>query len=227
MERRALLLLVLVFLTAAPVARADDSELRGKASARLRRAVEYYRKNVATEGGYLWRYSDDLACREGESKATATQVWVQPPGTPSVGMAYLAAHRATGDAYYLEAAAEVARALVRGQLRSGGWDYKIEFEPKLRKDHAYRADEGKGGRNVTTLDDNNTQEAIRFLIRVDLALKQKDAAIHEAAVFALDSLLKAQYPNGAWAQRFDSFPDPDKFPVKKASYPESWPREYP
>src|SRR5215510_1801902 len=187
-----LVLLALVFLALVDpigVARADEPELREKASAGLKRAVEYYRKNVATEGGYLWRYSDDLARREGEAKATATQVWVQPPGTPAVGMAYLAAHRATGDAYYLEAATEVARALVKGQLRSGGWDYKIEFDPKLRKDHAYRADGGKGGRNVTTLDDNNTQEAIRFLMRVDLALKQKDAAIHEAAVFALDSLL--------------------------------------
>lgn len=214
---------------AGPVAsaRADEPDLRKEAAAGLRRAVEFYRTTVATEGGYLWRYSDDLARREGEAKATATQVWVQPPGTPAVGLAYLAAHEATGDPYYLEAAAETARALVRGQLRSGGWDYKIEFDPKLRKEYAYRADGGAGKRNVTTLDDNNTQEAIRLLMRVDRALKQKDAAIHDAAVFALDSLLKAQYPNGAWPQRFDAFPDPAKFPVKKASFPDTWPREHP
>src|SRR4030095_15734276 len=64
-------------------------------------------------------------------------------------------------------------------------------------------------------------------MRVDLSLNQKDAAIHETAVYALESLLKAQYPNGAWAQRFDDFPDPAKFPVKKASFPDMWPREFP
>jgi hypothetical protein len=209
------------------VGRADDPNLREQAAAGLKRAVGFYRTTVSTEGGYLWRYSDDLARREGEAKATATQAWVQPPGTPAVGLAYLAAYEATGDAYYLEAAAATARALVRGQLRSGGWDYKIEFDPNLRKEHAYRADGDTGGRNVTTLDDNTTQEAIRLLMRVDVALKQTDAAIHGATVFALDSLAKAQYPNGAWAQRYDTFPDPAMFPVKKASFPEAWPREYP
>ena len=40
MERRALFLLVLVLPIAAPVARADEPELREKASVGLRRAVE-------------------------------------------------------------------------------------------------------------------------------------------------------------------------------------------
>jgi hypothetical protein len=64
-------------------------------------------------------------------------------------------------------------------------------------------------------------------VRVDEALQQKDAAIHEASAFALDALLEAQYPNGAWPQRFDRPPDPDRFPVRKASYPEAWPRTHP
>jgi hypothetical protein len=230
-ERNAMLRRVaftlLVLGSAAGVVSADEPTLREKAVAGLRRAVEYHRKTVATEGGYLWRYSNDLARREGERKATVSQVWVQPPGTPSVGFAYLAAYDATGDAYYLDAATEVAHCLVRGQLRSGGWDYHIEFDPKLRPTYAYRVDGQTGGRNVTTLDDNTTQAAIRLLMRVDAALKNKDAVIHNAARYSLDSLLKAQYPNGAWAQRFDAFPDPTKYPVKKASYPDSWPREYP
>lgn len=217
---------VIVLLTLSTVAGAQEP-LPKRASDGLRRAVGFFRKQVAIEGGYLWRYSDDLTKREGEGKATATQAWVQPPGTPSVGFALLAAYEATGDTYYLEAARETALALVRGQLRSGGWDYKIEFDPKLRKQYAYRADGSTTGKNVTTLDDNTTQAAVRYLMAVDAALEGKDAKIHEARVYALSSLLKAQYPNGAWPQRFDQPPDPGKHPVKKASYPESWPRAYP
>ncbi|MDA2927101.1 polysaccharide lyase [Acidobacteria bacterium AH-259-G07] len=180
------------------------------------------------QGGYLWRYSEDLARREGERKATATMAWVQPPGTPSVGMVYLSAYEATGDAYYVEAARETAHALVKGQLRSAGWDYQIEFDPELRKHYAYRIDTGnEGGRNVSTLDDNTTQAALRLLMRVDRALDFKDKKIHEAVEYALTGLLKAQYPNGAWPQRYDRFPDPEQFPVRPASYSASWSRTYP
>jgi hypothetical protein len=59
-------------------------------------------------------------------------------------------------------------------------------------------------------------------MRVDKALDFKDERIHEAAKFALSTLLKVQYPNGAWPQRFVTAPDPSKFPVKKAGYPDSW-----
>jgi hypothetical protein len=190
------------------------------------------RTKVATEGGYLWRYSSDLTRREGERPATATMVWVQPPGTPAVGLAFLEAHEATGDATYRDAARDAANALVRGQLRSGGWDYQIEFDPEKRTKYAYRttpaAPEGASrAMNVTTLDDDTTQAAVRLLMRVDRALGFKDGAIHEAALFALEALLKAQYPNGAWPQRFASFPDPAQFPVVRASYPETWSRTWP
>lgn len=43
----------------------------------------------------------------------------------------------------------------------------------------------------------------------------------------LETLLKVQYPIGAWPQRFVEPPDPDKYPVRKASYPESWSRTFP
>jgi hypothetical protein len=204
------------------------SEDRVDVARALRRATEFFRTQVAVEGGYLWRYSDDLKLREGENQATDMTAWVQPPGTPSVGMAYLAAFEAGGDPYYREAARETAYALVKGQLRSGGWDYRIEFDRAGRKRYAYRVDGGgESARNSTTLDDNNTQSALRLLMRVDRALDFKDAKIHGAADFALGCLLKAQYPNGAWPQRYDRFPEPEKFPVKKASYPETWSRTWP
>ena len=227
----AALALVCLALTLQP-ANADDRPLREQAEEALRRATHYIRTKVATEGGYLWRYSEDLARREGEEAATATMVWVQPPGTPTVGMVFLEASEATGDATYRDAARDVAHALVRGQLRSGGWGYQIEFDPEKRTRYAYRtqpaaASDAKRAMNVTTLDDDTTQSALRLLMRVDRALDFKDAAIHEAALFALDSLLQAQYPNGAWPQRFDHFPDRSAFPVMRAGYPESWSRVWP
>ena len=106
----------------------------------MRRAVGFFREHVAREGGYVFRYSEDLARREGEERGGATTAWVQPPGTPAVGMAFLTAHEATGDPYYLDAARETALALVRGQLRSGGWDNRIEFDPEERARYSYRVD---------------------------------------------------------------------------------------
>jgi hypothetical protein len=64
-------------------------------------------------------------------------------------------------------------------------------------------------------------------MRLDRVLGFHDETIHEAARYALDSLVKVQYPNGAWPQRFTGPPDPAQHPIKPASLPESWPREYP
>jgi len=44
--------------------------------------------------------------------------------------------------------------------------------------------------------------------------------------FGLESLLAAQYPNGAWPQQFDGPADPAT-PVKKAAYPKEWSRTFP
>jgi len=200
---------------------------RAEVAAALRKGVGFYRGNVSINGGYLWRYSADLSIREGEGKAGAETAWVQPPGTPTVGEAYLRAYRLTGDEYYLDAARETALALVAGQLRSGGWDYRIEFNPRQRSRYAYRIDDkSNGSRNVTTLDDNTTQSALRYLMQFDRATDFKDETIHAAVKFALASLLKAQYPNGAWPQRFSEFPNPEDFPVMKASFQKTWSRKY-
>src|SRR5687768_11881183 len=110
----------------------DDSALRDRATAALRRAVEFYRTKVATEGGYHFAYAADLSYGRSEMSEGPTRIEIQREGTPLVGMAYLDAYEATGDGYYLEAAREVARALVRGQYCSGGWDYFIEFDLQKR-----------------------------------------------------------------------------------------------
>ena len=204
---------------------------RQQVESALRKAVEFYWKKVSTEGGYHYYYAEDLSYGRSEHGEGPTQIEVQREATPGVGMTYLRALDATGDRFYLEAARAAGQALIRGQQCSGGWGYFIEFEPEKRKRYPYRVDNNCGGPNTdqhhTTLDDNVTQAAVRLLMRVDRELKFGDQRIHEAVQFALAQLMKAQYPNGAWPQRYSQFADPAKFPAKKASYPESWSRTWP
>jgi hypothetical protein len=164
----------------------------------MAKATRYFR-SIATEGGYLWWYSLDLRSRAGERDATDTQIWVQPPGTPAVGQAFLHALRATGDRQYLEAAAAAAQALVRGQLESGGWDYVVEFSPRERSKWNYRGT-NTGGRNVSTLDDDTTQAALRLLMDVHAA--KPDPRLKDAIDYGLASLLRVQGPTGGFPQRY-------------------------
>ena len=198
----------------------------------MRKAAQYFVNEVSTNGGYLFNYKSDFSMREGEEIASPTTIWVQPPGTPAIGLAFLEAYEVTGETLYLDAAISAARALVWGQLASGGWDYRIDFDPELSKRWHYRRDIENGDtitgkrRNQSTLDDNTTQCALQLLMKVDKILGFKDSEIHRAANYGLNALLKVQYPNGAWPQRFTAPPDPKKFPVIKAHYPDSWSREF-
>jgi PelA/Pel-15E family pectate lyase len=197
-------------------AQADDAAAQA-ARAAMRKAAMYYRGNVASHGGYVYYYSADLSQRWGEGAATPDQIFVQPPGTPTVGLAYLAAYRATGDKFYLDAAREAGAALIHGQLESGGWTQTVDFDPRGSKVAQYRSGKGRG-KNNSTLDDGISQSAIQFLARLDQALEFKDAQVHEAAAFALGALLKAQFENGAFPQVWTG--PVSKQPVIKASYPE-------
>ena len=225
---RNLLWIPIVLWVAASVSGRAEIPTEAEALDAVNKAVRFFREAVSTEGGYLWQYSADLSRREGEGKADDRTVWVQPPGTPSVGLAYLDAYQMTGERFLLEAAVETAGALVRGQLESGGWEYRIVFDPVKRLEYAYREPPGRSdGKNTTTLDDDTTQAALRLLMRVDQALGFADDRIHEASLYGLESLIKAQYVNGAWPQRYSSPSDPDAFPVKQASYPATWSRTHP
>jgi hypothetical protein len=199
-----------------------------KAKEVLHKVVDFYRTKVGHEGAYLWRYSADLTKQEGEGQATKTSGWTQPPGSPAVGEAFLDAWRYSGDRVCLDGAVEVAHALVRSQLKSGGWDAHFDLGEEGRKRYAYRVDGDKAGRrNFSTFDDNKSQSALALLMHVDEALGFKDEKVHGAVEYALEKMLAAQYPNGAWPQQFEGPPDPAKYPIKKASYPETWSRTYP
>jgi hypothetical protein len=218
--------LVTVFVASA--VQADD--LPQAAAEALHRGVEFFHQKVARHGGYVYLYSADLAKSEGEGKTGPDTVWVQPPGTPAVGSALIEAYQRTGDAACLAAAKDAGEALIRGQYRSGGWNGSIDFDPAVRAKTAYRVDEPlpkKRQFNVSTFDDDKTPAALRCLMQLDQALEFQDERVREATQFALDSVLKVQFPNGAWAQGFQDVPDPAKHPVLKASYPADWPRKHP
>jgi hypothetical protein len=226
---------------------------RERALTALDKAIDFYHDQVADHGGYVWRYSGDLKLREGEAITHGSTIWVQPPGTPTIGEAYLDAYDATRDESHLKAAHDVAEALLRGQLQSGGWNYSIEFDPAKRASQAYRVDLAAGGRkapgandnppagweewkkrkykgNMTVLDDDTTQAATRFLMRLDRTQAFQDKAVHEATLYALESLLLAQYPNGAWSHQFDRRPSAppgaETYPVIPASFPTTWSRTW-
>ncbi|MGH9672166.1 MAG: pectate lyase, partial [Bryobacteraceae bacterium] len=199
-----------IVLATVAAASPQTAPSRDDVVAAMRKAAAFYAEKVSTHGGYHFSYTDDLSYGRSEQSDGKTQVELQRDGTPIVGMAYLEAWEATGDRFYLEAARKTGYALVEGQLCSGGWDYIVEFDPAKRARYPYR--KGRDCRAAperppTTFDDNVTQACLRLLMRIDRALDFKDVAIHEAALFALDSLLKAQYPNGAWPQRYARFPE--------------------
>jgi hypothetical protein len=222
--------------TGVTVAAAEPLPVQARAT--MARATAFMR-SIATEGGYLWRYSPDLKERAGENNATPTQIWVQPPGTPSMGMAFLRAYEVTGDPQYLDAARAAAHALAVGQLESGGWDYLVDFDPRLSVNWYRRTDAGRipaaaaaKRKNVSTFDDDNTQSALLLLVAVAEAGKgnpeARDAEIRAARDYGLRRLLEAQRPNGGWPQRWVGVAvEPREYPVQPARIPREYPREYP
>lgn len=173
----------------------------------MKKAATFYYGSVARRGGYVYFYSPDLSRRLGEGVAGKNEIWVQPPGTPTVGRAYLSAYHATGDEFYLKAAIDAGRALLHGQLESGAWTNSIDFDPKGPRADRYRNGKGRAkGRNFSTLDDDISQSATQFLMELDRATGFREADIHRGVEIALSALLKAQFPNGAFPQGWDETP---------------------
>lgn len=193
------------------------------------KAVEFFTQQVAKNGGYVYQVSADLRFREGEGDAGADAVWVQPPGTPSVGLALVEAYQRTGDPYLLDGALAAAQCLIQGQLHSGGWQNHIDFDAALRLKSAYRVDgpRKKKAKNWSSFDDDQTQAAIRFLVTLDRVLEFRNPEIHDCVQRALDAVVANQYPNGGWAQGFEKLDPNLKHPDVTASFPDEWPRKHP
>jgi hypothetical protein len=174
----------------------------------MKRATRFMVEDVSTKGGYVWTYLPDRSRRWGELEARPTQIWIQPPGTATMGHLFLDAYHATRDEYYYRAAESVAGALIQAQHPSGGWNYLFDFagERSLRAwydtvgRNAWRMEEFQHYWDNATFDDSSTAVSAKLLLRV--YVEKRDAKYKRALDKALAFVLDSQYPIGAWPQRF-------------------------
>ena len=176
--------------------------------ATMRRATQFMVEKVSYRGGYLWNYLPDMSRRWGEMEARETMIWLQPPGTSSMGHVFLDAYHATGDEYYYKAAEQVASALIWGQHPSGGWNYVVDFagDRSLRDwyatvgKNAWRLEEFQHYYGNATFDDQSSTDAAIFLLR--LYFEKLDSRYKPPVDRAIAFVLNSQYPLGAWPQRY-------------------------
>lgn len=175
----------------------------------MRRATEYMMDSVSCDGAFVWNYLTDKSRRWGELEATSpTMVWIQPPGTPSVGHLLLDAYHATGDEYYYEQALKVARVIASVQHPEGGWNYveDLRGEAPLKEFYAtigrqaWRLEEFQHYYGNCTFDDEATAVCAKLMLRV--YLEKKDPVIKQALDKVIGFVLKSQYANGGWPQRY-------------------------
>jgi len=178
----------------------------------MKLSTTYMMDVVSQKGGFVHRYAEDLSERWGELPARESMIWVEGSATVGVGDVLLHAYKATGDAFFLEGAKKSAAALIHGQHAAGGWHYFIDFDPQGtlqwyeevgRKGWGFEEHNHYYGN--ATFDDQVTTYPARFLMDLYLATRAPE---YEAAMLrALDFVLKAQYPNGGWPQRYPPAPD--------------------
>tara|TARA_R110000850_G_scaffold54619_4_gene130023 strand:+ start:6095 stop:7522 length:1428 start_codon:yes stop_codon:yes gene_type:complete len=197
------------------------------------KATNFFRQHLSAGGGYASSWTLDPLTGHSEHRSSPTVVSIQPPGTTTVGLSMTKAFRATEHPVFLKAAREAASSLDWCQLASGGWNSDFDLDPSFADDYHYRRDLEAGDtdtgkrRNLTTLDDNKTQSAITFLLELTHLPAARSSTEHEECLtFALESLIGAQSANGGWPQKFDSPSSGNPISIK-ASFPESWPREWP
>lgn len=172
------------------------------------RATQYMVETVSTNGGYVWFYLPDFSRRWGEMEAYNTMIWVQSPGTVSMGHLFLDAYKATGDEYYYSAAEKVASALVWGQNPEGGWNYMIDFagDRSLKQwyntigKNGWRLEEFQHYYGNSTFDDDVSSNAARLLLR--MYLEKLDPKWKPALDKSVGFILESQYQCGGWPQRY-------------------------
>ena len=186
----------------------QPKKLEQEARTAMLGATRFMVEKASVNGGYVAHYLPDFSRRWGELEGFKTQVWVQDPGTVSMGNVFLDAYKATGDEYYYLAAEKVASALIWGQLPEGGWNYMIDFagDRSLKQwyntigKNAWGFEEYYYYYGNSTFDDSNFSGPATFLLR--LYLQKMDSKYKPALDKAIQLVIDSQYPLGGWPQRF-------------------------
>jgi len=199
----------------------QDTKLVRDAKNTMQRATKFMVEKVSTNGGYVWSYLPDFSRRWGEMEAYRTMIWMQNPGTVSMGHLFLDAYHATKDEYYYHAAEKVASAIVWGQSPEGGWNYMVDFagDRSLKTwyntigKNGWRLEEFQHYYGNSTYDDDVTSNTARFLLRI--YLEKLDPAWKPSLDKAVNFILESQYPLGGWPQRY-----PLKYDFNKEGHPD-------
>ena len=201
-------ILPVVFPAATTSAELSEEPSLDEVKDTMKRATRFMVEKVSHRGGYVWSYLPDFSRRWGELEARETMIWIQPPGTATMGHVFLDAYHATGDEYYYAAAEQVAGAIIWAQHPAGGWNYVADFggEASLRDwystigKNAWRLEEFHHYYGNATFDDGGTAEAAKFLLR--LYNEKLDPTYRPPLDKAISFMLDSQYPIGGWPQRY-------------------------
>ena len=218
LQTTASIILLLLFVF---TGNAQNKKLADQAKETMLKATKFMVETASNNGGYLWYYLPDFSRVWGEMEAYKTMIWLQHPGTISMGHIFLEAYHATGDEYYYKAAQKAASAIIWGQSSEGGWNYMIDFagDRSLKQwystigKNGWRLEEFQHYYGNCTFDDDITSDAARFLLR--MYLEKFDPTYKPALDKAIDFILKSQYPLGGWPQRY-----PLKYDFNKKGHPD-------
>jgi hypothetical protein len=196
----ALATLVVVLLLAEPArSQTEGSGLTPAVTTALARMLECERPEggwtyVCQQGIRTWGATSIVNTAERIAGPFGLATWdlvvLRSPGTPAAGQLLVDAYRRAPRAEYLHAARRTGDLLIGLQLPSGGWFSEVPVHG-TRPALWFRL-----FARWTTLDDDVTPGAARFL----LALWEitQESRYRDAAERALDLLLRAQLPSGAW-----------------------------
>lgn len=203
--------LTAAFLLATIMHAASDNE---RILTTMKTATRYMMDSVSYRGGFVWSLLPDRSRRWGEMEAWPQMIWMQAPSTPEVGEVLLDAYHATGDNYYYEQACRVAEAIMEAQKPCGGWHYMHNFagEKSTQKwyatvgKQAWRLEEFQHYYGNATFDDDATFHPAYFMLRI--YLEKREARFLHSLNKAIDFVVKSQYDNGGWSQRYPLKTDP-------------------
>jgi len=216
-----LLLASVVFMSKPMLMAQKNDKLVEETEQTMLRATQFMVDKVSTNGGYVWYYLPDFSRKWGEMEAYKTMIWLQHPGTVSMGHLFLEAYHATGNDFYYQAAQKAAAAVIWGQSNEGGWNYIVDFagDKSLKQwyntigKNGWRLEEFQHYYGNSTFDDDITSDAARFLLR--MYLEKLDPAYKPVLDKVINFILKSQYPLGGWPQRY-----PLKYDFNKEGHPD-------